>query len=303
MADEPKRKRGSMNAALKAIKGTPGEKKAAEAGFKAAEKARKGGATQAEAKKIGAEVTEKRLGENRKRTGKELLNLAIMAAPGGILGAVGRKAATTAAKTAIKKAKTKRAQSDAATRTNKMRADKKAAAEPSRGKRTLEMYEKGKADKKAAPAKAAAKKERRRAATAAGAGAGIGAGILASMTQLPKRQKPTSSQTVKTGDTLSGMARRAGVSLKELMAANPSIKNANRIRVGQKIKIPAKSDKKTYEGMSRSEMRAISMDREDQGDTPFRKGGMVKKKNYGAIDYRKGGMVLNVTDNRRKSRG
>ncbi|MEK9917830.1 MAG: LysM peptidoglycan-binding domain-containing protein [Pelagibacteraceae bacterium] len=289
------RKRGSMNAAIKSIKGTPGEERAVRAGVKAAEEALKDGKTQAQAKKVGAEITEKRLGENRDRAGKELLNLAIMAAPGGLLGLTGR----TVAKQAIKKAVVKRKQSDAAAKTNKMRADKKAAAEPSRGKKTLEMYEKGKADKKAAPAREAAKKEKRRAAIAAGTGMGIGAGMYAGMSSLNK----TSSQTVKSGDTLSGMARKAGVSLKELMAANPSIKNANMIRVGQKIKIPAKSDKKPYEGMSRSEMRAISMDREDQGDTPFRKGGMVKKKNYGAMDYRKGGMVLNVTDNRRRSRG
>ena len=329
-------KRGSMSAAIKAIKGTPGEERAVRAGVKAAKEALEDGKTQAQAKKIGAEVTEKRLGENRKRAGKELLNLAVTAAPGGLLALAGRTAVKTTAKAAIKKAQTKRKQSDAAAKTNKMRKEKRDAAEPTRGKKTLEAVEKGKADRKAAPAREAAKKERRRAATAAGAGIGIGAGILAGMSAIPDRKKkqdqaeeaPTKTRTlpksevevaketptrtrtpsgrtarIKRGDTLSAIARKAGVSLKELMEANPSIKDANRIRVGQSIKIPSKSGRGTYEGMSRSEMRAISRDREDQGDTPFQKGGMVKKTNFGAMDFRKGGMVLNVTDNRRKSRG
>ena len=43
---------------------------------------------------------------------------------------------------------------------------------------------------------------------------------------------------VKSGDTLSQIAKRMGTSLKALMAANPQIKNANKISVGQSIKIP-----------------------------------------------------------------
>lgn len=44
---------------------------------------------------------------------------------------------------------------------------------------------------------------------------------------------------VKSGDTLSQIAKKNGMSLKALLGANPSIKNANKIRVGQSIKIPS----------------------------------------------------------------
>ena len=43
---------------------------------------------------------------------------------------------------------------------------------------------------------------------------------------------------VKSGDTLSQIAKSKGVTLKALLGANPNIKNANQIRVGQTIKIP-----------------------------------------------------------------
>ena len=46
------------------------------------------------------------------------------------------------------------------------------------------------------------------------------------------------SVKVKSGDTLSQIAKSKGVTLKSLMAANPGIKNANEIRVGQSIKMP-----------------------------------------------------------------
>jgi len=65
---------------------------------------------------------------------------------------------------------------------------------------------------------------------------------------------------IKSGDTLSQIAKRNGMSLKALLAANPSIKNANKIRVGQSLKIPSTSmlpGSKTnnpYKGISRSQM-------------------------------------------------
>ena len=43
---------------------------------------------------------------------------------------------------------------------------------------------------------------------------------------------------VKSGDTLSQIAKKEGVTLQALLAANPNIKNANQIRVGQSIKMP-----------------------------------------------------------------
>ena len=44
--------------------------------------------------------------------------------------------------------------------------------------------------------------------------------------------------TVKPGDTLSAISVRFGISLKELIAANPQIKNPDLIYPGNKINIP-----------------------------------------------------------------
>jgi LysM repeat protein len=68
------------------------------------------------------------------------------------------------------------------------------------------------------------------------------------------------SVKIKSGDTLSQIAKKKGISLKALLAANPSIKNANKIRVGQSIKIPGAEAGKAaktgnpYKGMSRVQM-------------------------------------------------
>ena len=48
---------------------------------------------------------------------------------------------------------------------------------------------------------------------------------------------------VKSGDTLSQIAKRMGTTIKALMAANPNIKDANKISVGQTIKTPTKETK------------------------------------------------------------
>ena len=78
----------------------------------------------------------------------------------------------------------------------------------------------------------------------------------------PKKAAPKQaaggSYKIKSGDTLSQIAKAKGITLKSLMAANPGIKNANRIRVGQSIKIPS-SDKSSnpYKGMTRSEMKGL----------------------------------------------
>lgn len=76
---------------------------------------------------------------------------------------------------------------------------------------------------------------------------------------------------VKSGDTLSQIAKSKGVTLKALLAANPNIKNANQIRVGQSIKIPgaaagagAKS-KNPYKGMSQTQMNMMDVKNKDRG--------------------------------------
>lgn len=49
----------------------------------------------------------------------------------------------------------------------------------------------------------------------------------------------TGTHTVAAGETMVLIARRHGVTLKALLAANPQIQNANRIRVGRTITLPA----------------------------------------------------------------
>lgn len=56
---------------------------------------------------------------------------------------------------------------------------------------------------------------------------------------IPGRGNPAASvYTVKSGDTLSGIAQQQGVSLSQLVSANPQIKNPNLIYPGQQINIP-----------------------------------------------------------------
>lgn len=75
-----------------------------------------------------------------------------------------------------------------------------------------------------------------------------------------KKKASGGSMKIKSGDTLSQIAKSKGISLKALLAANPSIKNANKIRVGQSIKVPGAEAGKAaktgnpYKGMSRVQM-------------------------------------------------
>ena len=58
---------------------------------------------------------------------------------------------------------------------------------------------------------------------------------------------------VKKGDTISGIAAKAGVSVAAIAAANPQITNLNQIKVGQTVNIPkvdtaVKTATNTYAG-------------------------------------------------------
>jgi len=72
------------------------------------------------------------------------------------------------------------------------------------------------------------------------------------------------SVKVKSGDTLSQIAKSKGMTLKSLLDANPGIKNANMIKVGQSIKIPgvaagkAAKSSNPYKGMTKTQMNMLA---------------------------------------------
>lgn len=69
--------------------------------------------------------------------------------------------------------------------------------------------------------------------------------------------------TIKSGDTLSQVARDYGVSLTALKKAN-KIENVNKIRAGQKIAIPAKLSAKSTDVYKGTDTKKISMGRTDK---------------------------------------
>ena len=95
--------------------------------------------------------------------------------------------------------------------------------------------------------------------------------------------KSASSVKVKSGSNLSTIAQKAGITLKQLLAANPKYaKNPNKIGVGDTVKIPASGKGSVYKGMSKSKMASMAM---KNGGTTMKKktkymakGGMKKTK-------------------------
>ena len=102
--------------------------------------------------------------------------------------------------------------------------------------------------------------------------------------------KTAGSITIKSGDTLSQIAKKYSTSVRQLMAANPGIKNANQIRVGQKISLPKEvssgsSVGKTnnpYQGQSSKEITSGNAKRESATQRLKRKA--VTKKRKGRAD-------------------
>jgi len=95
-----------------------------------------------------------------------------------------------------------------------------------------------------------------------GAIVGIG-GTGAAVSIIDKILKDTKPYTIKKGDTLSEIARDNGTTLKAIQEANPQIKDLNKIRPGQEIKMPekVKDRKSVYQGMTKSEMAGITKDK------------------------------------------
>lgn len=136
----------------------------------------------------------------------------------------------------------------------------------------------------------------RKSAVAAGAVAGAAATSTGDSTS---GGSSTSSYTIKRGDTLSAIARDSGIKLAELRDANPQIKDLNKIKPGQKIKVPKASIRGTgrsvYEGMTKAEMEKMAMDRKSRKA----KGGMAKK-SYAKGGYANCGASMKATQNSSK---
>ena len=114
---------------------------------------------------------------------------------------------------------------------------------------------------------------------------------------VPSKSK---SYSIKSGDTLSQIAKRQGTTLKALLAANPSITNPNKIRIGQKIKMsaPVKGRKSVYQGLSKSQMAGMTMKRGVGGS-------VIRSQLKKAIKEftNKGGKISQIPSQTRKSAG
>jgi LysM repeat protein len=123
------------------------------------------------------------------------------------------------------------------------------------------------------------------------------------------------AHTVKSGQTLSGIAKQHGTTLKALLAANPKLKGRpNLIKVGEKIKIrgPLKKATSPYKGMTKKEWKKITTASQKQREqrSARKTGGIVKKAGGGRMkqvglhtaEMRSGGKDLHQPQSKIKKR-
>ena len=96
------------------------------------------------------------------------------------------------------------------------------------------------------------------------------------------------SHKVKSGDSLSKIAKQMGTTLKKLLQANNiKPKDANKIRIGQTIKVPPKGfalkSPKIYKGMSKSVMAKLHKETQARKAANRKKSGKVVKKAGGGM--------------------
>ena len=90
------------------------------------------------------------------------------------------------------------------------------------------------------------------------------------------------SYKIKSGDTVSQIAKRMGVRIQDIVAANPNLKDVNKIRIGQSLNIPAARKGKNigsqgpYGRTSKTEMNMM------RGDGEAYTRGVRAKMNAGA---------------------
>ena len=123
------------------------------------------------------------------------------------------------------------------------------------------------------------------------------------------------AHTVKSGQTLSGIAKQHGTTLKALLAANPKLKGRpNLIKVGEKIKIrgPLKKAASPYKGMTKKEWEKVTTASKKQREkrSARKTGGIVKKAGGGKMkqvglhtaEMRSGGKDLHQPQSKIKKR-
>lgn len=89
---------------------------------------------------------------------------------------------------------------------------------------------------------------------------------------------PKKSYKVKSGDTLSQIAKKNGTTIAAIMKANPSIKDANKIRLGQKINFTAGKAKNPYKGMSKDQMTGRGSNVISEADKKLMKSEIAKSR-------------------------
>ena len=85
---------------------------------------------------------------------------------------------------------------------------------------------------------------------------GIIGGVVGAASLLDSGGRGTKSVTVKSGDTLSQIAKDNNTTIAAIKKANPSITNIHLIHAGQTIKVPKVKDRKSvYQGMTSAELQ------------------------------------------------
>jgi len=90
---------------------------------------------------------------------------------------------------------------------------------------------------------------------------------------------PKKSYKVKSGDTLSQIAKKNGLTVAALMKANPNIKNANKIGLGQVINmLPKGKAANPYKGMSKDQMTGRGSNVISEADKKLMKSEIAKSR-------------------------
>ena len=122
--------------------------------------------------------------------------------------------------------------------------------------------------------------------------AGVIAGTVGAASLLDPSKGGTKSVTVKSGDTLSQIAKDNNTTIAAIKKANPSITNIHLITPGQKIKVPkVKGRKSVYQGMTAAELKQSKKTASATSKPKFGPGGFGASKTGGMVKRSTGGKV------------